>query len=448
MREHFSRGTRFRSGLVCTSALTGILMGLLPVLSAHADGVSQDDLNKLLKAVQEQKAKIAAQQELLQTQAGQLRQQQQLLQQLQQQLSGIQTQVGQTTPASAPLPAKTLSTLRGTGPAPAQAQTAAATEPVGAPPSQPEHPPEINVLADRGGVLTPRHVLQIEPSIEYDHTTQNSVGISGYTVLPAITVGTINVSKANHDVLTVANTFRYGVTNRLELETRIPFVYAHDETTARPLNTGSSSDTITSASGANLGDIEVAAHYQLNNGQGGWPYFVGNLRFKTTTGTDPFSLPVNSDGVPTKSATGSGFYNLEPSLTAIYPTDPAVFFGNVGYLIGFDRDVTSSLITLPDGSHTAKVSPGNAIRFSFGLGFGINEASSFSLGYDYSIFDKTQFNGVSQAGSDQQIGSVLIGYSYRFNDRVSFNLSTAIGVTNDAPNTQIIARIPIRFGPF
>jgi len=86
-------------------------------------------------------------------------------------------------------------------------------------------------------------------------------------------------------------------------------------------------------------------------------------------------------------------------------------------------------------------------RFSFGLGFGINEASSFSLGYDYSAFFKTDVDHVSQPDTDLQFGSVLIG-SDRFSDRFSANLTTEIGVTSDAPNTRVILRFPIKFQRF
>ena len=86
-------------------------------------------------------------------------------------------------------------------------------------------------------------------------------------------------------------------------------------------------------------------------------------------------------------------------------------------------------------------------RFSFGLGFGINEASSFSLGYDYSAFFKTDVDHVSQPDTDLQFGSVLIG-SDRFSDRFSDNLTTEIGVTSDAPNTRVILRFPFKFQVF
>jgi hypothetical protein len=419
----------------------------LPAL-AWADALSQADLERLLNALNEQQARIAEQEQRLQDQARELDQQKQALRQQQQQIESLRSRLAPAATALNPLPEKTLGVLRGAGPATAQA--AQATEPttVGAPPQAPERPPQLDVLTDRGGVLTPHRTLVYEPSIEYAHTTDKNVAISGFTILPAITVGKIDVSRANHDVLIAANTFRYGLTSRLELEARVPYVYATDQTIARPLNTGATSDTATNASNAGLGDVEGAAHYQINSGKGGWPYLIGNLRFKSHTGTDPFSVPVNGQGIPTKSSTGSGFYNLEPSLTAIYPSDPAVFFGNIGYLIGFNRRFSSPLIATATGGGPGTVDPGNAIRFSFGLGFGINEASSFSLGYDYSVFDSTRINGVSQPGTDQQIGSVLIGYSYRFSDQVALNLSTSIGVTSDAPGTRVLVRVPISFQPF
>jgi hypothetical protein len=96
----------------------------------------------------------------------------------------------------------------------------------------------------------------------------------------------------------------------------------------------------------------------------------------------------------------------------------------------------------------ATVKPGDAVRFSFGPGFGINEASSLSLGYDYSAFFKTDVDHVAQPGTDLQLGSVLIGYFYRFSDRFSANLTTEIGVTSDAPDTRVILRFPFKFQLF
>src|SRR5260370_1293256 len=237
-----------------------------------------------------------------------------------------------------------LDTLRGAG-EPQGAQTAQAQQPVGQPPAPLERPPEVNVLSERGGVLTPKGALVFEPALDFSHTTDSRAIISGFTVLPAILVGNLDISRVNHDVLQAVSTFRYGLTNRAEIEVRVPYVYGRQETTSRPQNLGTSADTTNTITGHGLGDVELAGHYQFNSGQGGSPFFIGNLRFKSRTGEDTFQIGVDPDtGLPTRDATGSGFYNLEPSLTAIYPRDPAVFFANVGYLYGFERHVTSPLV--------------------------------------------------------------------------------------------------------
>jgi hypothetical protein len=426
--------------------VTIVLLASVPV---RAEPLTGPDIKQLIDVLETQKAKIAEQERLLKDQMQHLDQQKDALAQQQQQINQLRDQFeraaqsggaqGKTASSSQPIGRKLLDTLRGTG----QPQTAENQQPVGQAPATPERAPEVTVLSDRGGVLTPKGMLVYEPSIDFAHSSDNQAFISGFTVLPALTVGEINIQKVNHDTIQQVNTFRYGITDRLELEARIPYVYATQATTARPLNTGSSADTVVSTSGSGLGDIEFGAHYQINNGQQGWPFLIGNVRFKTATGTDPFSVPLDANGLETKVPTGSGFYNVEPSITAIYPSDPAVFFANLGYIIGIGRTVTSPLV-----GGTANVEPGSAIHLSFGLGFGINEASSFSLGYDYSSFSSTKVNNVTQPGTDLQIGSVLIGYSYRFTDRISANLTTSIGVTSAAPNTQIILRVPIKFDLF
>jgi len=424
---------------------TAALMGA--AFPAHADPASASDIDQLRATLAAQKAKLDAQEKLLKAQMQQLDAQKKALSDQQQQIDALRVQVTQTAPAAAPaapaqpLGAKILGALRGAG---AGGEIAQTQEPVGQAPTRPARPPEINVLPDRGGVLTPKGTLVWEPTFEFAHTTDNEAIISGFTVLPLL-VGTINVTSVNHDTLQALNTFRLGITDRAEAEVQIPYVYATQETTTRPVS-GTAQETTFNADGHDLGDIVLGGHYQFNAGEGGWPYLIGNVLFKTRTGSDPFAMPVNnnvSPPLPTKVATGSGFYTVEPSMTAIYPSDPAVFFGSLGYLHTFGRSVNSPLV-----GGAATVDPGDAIHASFGLGFGINEQSSFSLGYDYESFFKTTINGVTQPGTDLQVGQVLIGYSYKFNDRVSTTLTTSIGVTHDAPDTQVIIRVPIKFQIF
>ncbi|HEV2549901.1 MAG TPA: hypothetical protein VGU20_21500 [Stellaceae bacterium] len=419
------------------------VMALLATVPGRAAG--QDDLSQVLSTLDAQKAKLEQQDQALQQQRQQLQQQQEELDKLRSQFEQLPRPVAvKVSPpqVSAPLSAEALGSLRG-----GAGQTAQGDQtPVGQAPPTPERAPQLDLLTDRGGVLTPKGAFVYEPTIDFVHTSSNSTVIQGTTIIPAITVGAINISKINQDLFQEINTFRAGITNRFEIEARAPLVYGRQEAVQRPLNVQSNTDTQFNTSGAGLGDVEAAAHYQINSGEGGWPYFIANVRVKSETGKDPFSIPLNpQSGLASHVATGSGFYDVEPSVTVIYPSDPAVFFLNAGYIFGIPE--TKNLTNI-GGVGSGRVDPGSAIHFSFGLGFGINESSSFSIGYDYSSFSPQLINGLAQVGTSLQIGSVLIGYSYRFNDRIAVNLTTGIGTTQDAPNTHVILRVPIQFQVF
>src|SRR5262249_35139757 len=158
------------------------------------------------------------------------------------------------------------------------------------------------------------------------------------------------------------------------------------------------------ASGKGVGDVELTARYQFNDGGIDKPYYVGSLRYKTRTGKDPFEVETSRnitglrDGVQTELPTGSGFHAIQPALTVLYPSDPAVFFGTVSYLHNFKRShVTRNTDTGPED--LGSIEPGGIFGFNFGMGLALNEKSSFSIGYDHSSVGKTKQNGQTAADS-------------------------------------------------
>lgn len=302
--------------------------------------------------------------------------------------------------------------------------------------------PEVPAVAiNDGGVLLPRGHVVIEPSVQYSRTSALRVAVEGFTVIPAINVGLFDISEIDRDILTTAVTGRLGLTDRLEIEAYIPYLWRSDSTIGRPIGVGTATDVLSSVDGSGLGDIELAAHYQINNGQGDWPFFIGNLRFKSTTGTGPFDVATDpATGLQLETPTGSGFYSINPSITMLYPSDPAVFFSNLGYVYNMEKDV---------GGSNGTIDPGDSINASLGMGFSINDKTSFSLGYSHSVVMKTKQNGSPLANSQiLQVGSTTFGYSYQVNDRVGLNFNVATGVTDDAPDMQATLRIPIKFDLF
>lgn len=324
-------------------------------------------------------------------------------------------------------------------------QGSATPERVGQAPASPQdtRPPGIAPLFDQPGVLTPAGKFALEPSLQYTYSSNNRVALVGFTIIPAITIGLIDIRSVNRSSLTGALTARYGINNRFEVEAKLPYVYRKDSTLGRPLATPTVADTAFDSSGKRIGDIEFAARYQLNQGGGDSPYYVGSLRVKTRTGEDPFEVDVDPTTNLAKSLpTGSGFYGIQPGLTVIYPSDPAVFFGGISYLWNIKRDVNRQVGLDNFGT----VDPGDALNFNFGMGLALNEKASFSLGYDHSIIGKDKIDGtVASQAQTRQLGNLMLGFSYRLTEKTSVNLSLGAGLTSEAPDVQLMLRVPTTF---
>lgn len=339
------------------------------------------------------------------------------------------------------------------GVAPAKPETVASqpqpgvNQPVGRAPEAPRdgRPPEVAPIFEQPGVLMSRGKLVLEPSIQYAYSSNDRVSLVGYTIIPALVIGLIDVQHVNRQTFIGAITARYGVTNRLELEAKLPYVYRNDDSVTRPIGVGAAADTAFNATGRDIGDIEVGARYQLNQPGAEGPYYVAGLRFKSRTGKDPFEVSyvagstAGITSIPETLPTGSGFYGLQPSLTVIYPTDPAVFFGGINYMKNFKRDVNTDIL----GSHIGTVEPGDAAGFNLGMGLALNEKAAFSLGYEHTWIGKSKVDGSAPPGATNiQLASLLLGYSYRVNNRTSANLSIGAGLTQDTPDVQLTLRVP------
>lgn len=318
--------------------------------------------------------------------------------------------------------------------------------PVGQAPEPVEKPkpPELPRISETvGGVLTPKRHLILEPYLEYDYASNNRVFLDAFTFVPAIAIGLIDLREIHRHTFISAITGRYGVTDRLEISARVPFLYREDTQRSRAVSIGAGVDETFNADGSGLGDIEFTARYQLNSGAGGWPIFVGNLATTLPTGKSPYDVDyVLAQGVPgarfpTELPTGSGYFSVQPSITALYPTDPAVFYANLNY--GFNAETDEDVGT---------VDPGDSIGASFGLGFSINERSSFSIGYSHKHVFETEVDGRSVPGSSLDIGELLVGYSFKLTRDTSLNLSVSLGTTEDAQDVKLILRVPISFTPF
>jgi hypothetical protein len=357
-------------------------------------------------------------------------------------------------PAAAP---ELLAGMRGAGPAAAAAAAPAGETVVGRAPQTDGRPPEVAPIFEQPGVLTPRGKYVLEPALQFGYSSSNRIALVGYTIIPALLIGLVDVREVKRNTTTASMTVRRGITNRLELELKVPYVYRSDATVSRELFTGTAVERVFETSGKAIGDVELAGRYQINNGGVDMPYFVGGLRFKTRTGRDPFEVVTDcttrcvgtnatGTGLPLDLPTGSGFYSLQPSLTWLMPSDPAVFFGNFSYLHNFKRSDVTRTVLSGEKEMLGEIKPGDVFGFNFGMGLALNDKASLSLGYDHSSIARTYQAGQPVPGSVRtQLGTLLLGFSYRLSDKRTISVSVGAGLTRDTPDVSLMARMPLTF---
>jgi hypothetical protein len=291
---------------------------------------------------------------------------------------------------------------------------------------------------NNSGVLTRAGTLIVEPRLGYSYTDSNRVFLDAYSFLPALVVGLIDLRELKRHTFVGSLGARYGMNDRWEVDVKFSFIGRNDSQRSRPISVGVSEDEIFTASGGGFGDIELSSRYQLNSGANGGAIYVFNLVATIPTGTSPFEVEYieSNPGIvfPTELPTGSGYYSVQPSLTAIYSTDPGVLFGNISY--------GNNLATNED---IGQVNPGDSIGFSFGLGLSLNDRTSMSLSYSHKHVLKSKIDDFKVSGSELDIGQLIIGYSFNYSTQTNLNLSLNIGVTDDAPDVRLNFRVPMMF---
>ncbi|GAA5074323.1 hypothetical protein GCM10025759_16480 [Lysobacter panacisoli] len=329
-------------------------------------------------------------------------------------------------------------------------------QPVGQAPESSTRPPEVAQIFDQPGVLTPAGQFVLEPSLQYGYSATDRVALVGFTIIPAILIGLIDVRQVKTTSGVGTITGRMGIGGRFELEAKVPYVYLNADTVSREIFTGSAQDRVFNANGDGMGDVEMTARYQLNRGGPDKAFYIGWLRYKSRTGKDLFEVVTDcvtrcvqnttGTGLPLELPTGTGFEAIQPGVTWLYPSDPVVFFGTFSYLYNFERKNVSRTVLGGLTEELGDVKLGDIWGFNLGMGLALNEKASISLGYDTSFIGKTEQNGETAPGSVRiTLGTMLLGGTYRFNERVSLNVALGVGVTRDTPDMTLTARVPINF---
>ncbi|MET0588357.1 MAG: hypothetical protein ABWZ75_07510 [Novosphingobium sp.] len=416
------------------------------------------DLSRLQEQIEAQRREIQDQRRVLDAQEDNLRKLEDALLDTMRGAGIPRPQFAQSPPVWAgsvpvPLPAPGGSSSGGFVAQPAEGVSTVGAKPTEKPPVQ-----EVAVLAEQGSVLTKAGRLTVEPTLEYARDDRNRFVFRGIEIPQSVLVGVFDINESRQDVFTAAATVRYGLSNRMEVGVKVPYIYRQDTAVLVPLVQNppqSGAGTVnTSVDGSGLGDIELIGRYQINDGTGGWPFLTANVNVVIPTGSDPFDIERTALGNATKAATGFGFWGVQPSLTAIMPTDPATLFGVIGYNWNFGKDVD---VRISD-AQIDHVTPGSGPNLTMGLGLALNERASVSFAYAHNWIFPTKStvrpiniqNGIPTLGDplttktrDLQIGRLLFGVSYRVNQRTTINWTVELGATDDATDLRTSLRIPI-----
>ncbi len=300
----------------------------------------------------------------------------------------------------------------------------------------PQRAQTVSDVIEKPGVLTPKGQWSFDTSFGFTQNSSNKVSVVGYTVLPTLIIGRIEVSDADRTTITVGLTARYGLTNATELEVRLPYVYRNDQVSSRPIQDGVNRPVVnTTIDGGGLGDVEFALRHQFNFESA--PYWIGGLRVKSDTGRSPYDVSLGDDSnsfsdVPT----GSGFWSIEPSLTMIHPVDPAVLYASLSYIYNMEDSVSI-------GGTDTDVNLGDTVALSGGMGFAVNPDLSFSLGLSHKTILKSKVDGTSSDDAKLlQLDAFTFGINYAYSDRSSINVSAQAGLTEDTPDFQLTVRVP------
>jgi hypothetical protein len=334
------------------------------------------------------------------------------------------------------------------------------TAQVGIKPPGNDAAPRVAVLANQGGILSRPGRLVVEPAVDYIRSDRNRFVFRGIEVPKSVLIGIFDINESRQDIVTATATARFGLSDRLEVSARVPWVFRWDTAVLVPLIQNppqSGAGTInTSAYGSGLGDIELQARYQIADARNGWPYMIAGVQVITPTGSNPFDVPRDALGNAEKAATGSGFWGVQPSLTLLMPSDPATLFGVLGYTFNFGRDVDTRI----NDAQIDRVVPGGAPSATIGLGISLNPRTSVSFAYTHSWQFATKsyirpvriINGVETLtdtivtrSRDLQLGRLLFGISYRATQRTTVDWIVEFGATDDAADVRTTLRVPFEF---
>lgn len=297
--------------------------------------------------------------------------------------------------------------------------------------------------------------FNIEGGIAYSHFSNAQLNLSGFLALDAIFLGLISIDEVNADVLTADVTGRFGITDRLQLDINVPYIYRRSNFQSGGAGgnaAGLAEKTVTSSG---LGDVSVGASYRLFRETARRPDVVLNARVKAPTGRDPFGVELveveGTEGnlsVPTKLSTGTGVWGAAAGVSVLKTIDPMVVFGSLTYFHNFEGRFDDVDESSDDQPGRAKL--GNAIQYGLGVAYALNDRSSINMSFSQRFVQRTKVRRDGEdwqkiVGSNFNVGVLNLGATFSLSERLALLANLGVGMTDDAPDMVVSLRVPYQF---
>lgn len=298
--------------------------------------------------------------------------------------------------------------------------------------------------------------LTLENGISYNRYDRKQVTLNGFLALDAIFLGNIAIENVESDTLNYNLAARWGLSPRLSLNLDVPYIAR--KTVYQKGGAGGAAAAIAQeeTDGSGLGDISASANWKLFGERGPWPETVLNVGVTAPTGQEPYGIPwrvLERDAdnfirfaVPEEQPTGNGLWQATVGLSAVKTTDPAILFGNVGYVRSFARDF-DDLDNNPLTVNPGRVELGDAFYFGAGVAFAFNERTSLSISFSdrLNARARTRYDGgdwVKLIGSDANAATLSLGVTHAMTPSATFVGVLGIGLTPDAPDFNLTVKVP------
>ena len=268
---------------------------------------------------------------------------------------------------------------------------------------EPEEP-RLQFLRTQTVLLEPGE-LQVDVGFIYSLAENDFPSVQGAQVLEG------NLKQRQ---LFVPLEFRMGVTPRMQLFLSTPVGWSNTEHTVPGVIDDDEND-------GGLGDIGLGASFLLFDGRGSTTDVVFTTSVTLPTSDSPFRVASNGFNSPTL---GDGFWALSGDVIWIDNYDPVVIFYGAGYRYIFEKTI--------DGT---RIDPGGEARLQLGVGFAVNQSITLSSRFAASFVSRTQFDGVSFAGSFSEPMSMRFAATVA-RDCVIVEPFAEIGASDDAASSS------------